>query len=118
MVDFAKFHGVSLIRMEDLTGVRWTKKQSREQRRDSGRSLHKWAFYQLQQFIEYKAALAGIAVERVNRDKTSWTCCRCGEVKPTRPSSRWFVCPRCHRKKHIDANAADNIAQAISGLAA
>ena len=118
VIEFARLHGVTKIRMEDLTGVRWTKKQSREQRKDSGRSLHKWAFYQLQQFIKYKARLAGIAVEFVNRDGTSRTCSRCGEVRPSRSNSRWFICPRCGRKKHVDSNAAQNVAYAISGLAA
>lgn len=118
VVEFAKLHGVGMIRMEDLTGVRWTKNQRRKQRKDPGRSLHKWAFYQLQQFIEYKATLAGITVEYANRDNTSRTCSRCGEVKPSRSNSRWFTCPRCKKQKHVDANAADNIAHAISGLAA
>lgn len=94
--------------MENLAGVRWIKKQSRKQRKDHGRSLHYWPFYQLQQFIEYKATLAGIEVEYVNRDRTSLTCSRCGEAIKGRPKSRWFVCPRCRKTKHIDVNAADN----------
>lgn len=114
VIEFAKIHGVSISRMEDLTGVRWTKSQCKEQRKDSGRSLHKWAFNQLQQFIEYKASMAGIKIEYVNRDNTSRTCSRCGDVR----NSRWFICPRCKRRKHVDANAAENIAHAISGLAA
>ncbi|RJO62799.1 MAG: transposase [Dehalococcoidia bacterium] len=118
LIDFAITQGATKIHLEDLTGVRWTKQQRRKQRKDPGRSLHSWAFYQLQQFVEYKAALAGIAVEYVNRDKTSVACSRCGEVVESRPRGRWFICPRCKKIKHIDANAADNIAQAISGLAA
>ncbi|MEW6725683.1 MAG: transposase [Bacillota bacterium] len=118
VVDFAIANGVTKIRMEDLAGVRWTKKQSKKQRKDHGRSLHCWPFYQLQQFIEYKATIAGIKVEYVNRDRTSLTCSRCGEAIKGRPKGRWFVCPRCKRTKHIDVNAADNIAEAISGLAA
>lgn len=118
VAEFAISHDVTYIRMEDLTGVRWMKKQSKNQRRDHGRSLHCWPFYQLQKFIEYKAALIGIEIELVNREKTSLTCSRCGEVVRNRPNGRWFECPRCKRRKHIDANAAENIAQAISGLAA
>ncbi len=118
VVDFAKKNGANLIRLEDLTGIRWTRRQSRKQRQDHGRSLHHWPFFQLRQFIEYKAALAGIEVQSVNRDKTSQTCSRCGETRSVRPASRWFECPRCKRKKHVDANAAENVASAISGLAA
>lgn len=117
VIEFAKLHGVTKIRLEDLTGVRWTKSQRKGQRKDRGRSLHSWAYYQLWQFIEYKAALAGIQVELVNPDLTSLTCSRCGHVHKSRPKGRWFTCKRCKKIKHIDVNGADNIAQAISGLA-
>ncbi|MDQ0287883.1 IS605 OrfB family transposase [Desulfofundulus luciae] len=118
LVDFAIIHGVTKIRLEDLTGARWAHPQRREQRKDHGRSLQYWPYYQLRQFIEYKAVLAGIRVELVNPDLTTLTCSRCGEVIRTRPKGRWFRCPRCRRVKHVDVNAADNIAQAVSGLAA
>lgn len=116
VVDFALSHGATCIRMEDLAGVRWTKRQNRKQRWDHGRSLHYWPFYQLQQFIEYKATLVGIRVEYVNREKTSLTCSRCGEEKHSRSNGRWFICPRCKKVKHVDVNAA--VAEAVSGLAA
>lgn len=118
VVEFAELHGATKIRMEDLTGARWEMAQRKEQRRDPGRSLHYWSFYQLQQFIAYKAALAEIEVEYVNSDLTTLTCSRCGEVIKNRPKDRWFRCPRCKRIKHIDVNGAENIAQAVSGLAA
>jgi IS605 OrfB family transposase len=117
VIEFARFHGVTKIRMEDLTGARWANPQRKGQRRDHGRSLQYWPYYQLRQFIEYKAALAGIKVELVSPHLTTLTCSRCGEVRRSRPKGRWFRCPRCRRVKHIDVNAADNIAQAVSGLA-
>ena len=115
VIDFAISHEITKIRLEDLTGTRWTK-QRKSQRKDPGRSLHYWPFYQLRKFIEYKAVLTGIEVELVIPDLTSLTCSRCGHVHESRPKGRWFKCPRCKKIKHIDANAADNIAQAISGL--
>ncbi|AOQ23059.1 IS200/IS605 family transposase ISHarch20 [Moorella thermoacetica] len=118
VVKFAKSQGVILIRMENLKGVRWTTRQRKVQKRDHGRNLDYWPYYQLQQFIKYKAALAGTRVEFVNRDNTSLTCSRCGETVKSRPQGRWFKCPRCKETMHVDANAASNIAQAISGLAA
>lgn len=118
VIEFAKLHGVTKIRLEDLTGTRWTKQQRKKQRKDHGRSLQYWPYYQLRKFIEYKAALAGIVVELVNPDLTTLTCSRCGEVTKSRSKGRWFKCPRCKKIKHIDVNGADNIAQAISGLAA
>lgn len=117
VVNFAITNNVTTIRMEDLTGIRWTKRQRRSQCKDKGRSLHSWAFYQLQRFIEYKAILAGIIVEYVNREKTSLICSVCGAERK-RPSGRWYVCPTCGSRKHIDANAAANISNAISGIAA
>ncbi|RJX18226.1 MAG: transposase [Ammonifex sp.] len=117
LIDFAVAHGVTKIRLEDLTGTRWTKQQRKERRRDHGRCLHYWPYYHLRQFIEYKAALAGIRVELANPDLTTLTCSRCGEVIRSRPKGRWFRCPRCKKIKHIDVNGADNIAQAISGFA-
>ncbi|MGI9951312.1 transposase [Moorellaceae bacterium AZ2] len=118
VLDFAVAQGVTLIRMEDLTGVRWATAQRKEQKSDHGRNLDYWPYYQLQHFIEYKARLAGIQVEYVNRDKTSLTCSRCGETVKSRPRGRWLKCPRGKRIMHVDANAASNIAQAISGIAA
>jgi IS605 OrfB family transposase len=117
VVNFALASGVSHIRMEDLTGVRWTRNQNRSQRRDHGRSLHCWSFYQLQKFVEYKAVLAGIEVEYVDRDGTSVACSRCG-APVKRPSGRMLICPGCFARLHVDANAAANISRAISGLAA
>ena len=76
VIEFAKSHGVTKIRLEYLTGARWTKQQRKEQREDHGKSLHYWPYNQLRRFIEYKAALAGIQVELVNPDMTTLTCSR------------------------------------------
>lgn len=118
VIEFAESHGVTKIRMEDLTRARWVKAQRKAQRKDPGRNLHYWPFYQLQHFIAYKATLTGIEVEYVNPNLTTVTCSRCGEIVRSRPQGRWFRCPRCKKVKHIDVNGADNIAQAVSGLAA
>ncbi|MEX1386754.1 IS200/IS605 family accessory protein TnpB-related protein [Hydrogenibacillus schlegelii] len=42
-------------------------------KRDFVRSLNSWSFYRIQQFIAYKARLAGIRVEWVNPKDTSRT---------------------------------------------
>lgn len=117
VIDFAKEQGVTKIRMEDLTDARWEMKQRKKQKHDSGRSLQSWSFYQLQEFIEYKATLTGIEVEYVNKDNTSMICSVCGHKFTSRPKGRMFECPSCGSIRHIDANAARNIAEAISGIA-
>ncbi|MEX1336741.1 RNA-guided endonuclease TnpB family protein, partial [Hydrogenibacillus schlegelii] len=67
IVDWCLARGVSTIRMEKLEGIR----RRKTRKRDFGRSLHSWSFYRLQQFIAYKAQLAGIRVEWVNPKDTS-----------------------------------------------
>ena len=66
-----------------------------------------WAFYQLMQFIRYKAALLGIPVIEVNPAYTSQDCSRC-EQRNT-PNGKSYVCEHCGHKDHRDANAAFNI---------
>jgi IS605 OrfB family transposase len=51
--------GIARITMEDLTHIRARIKAGKRVR---GR-LHRWAFRQLQTFVEYKASAAGIAVD-------------------------------------------------------
>lgn len=111
IVNFAAENGVRCIRMEDLTGIRYKAKSKKE----AGRNLHSWAHYQLQQFIEYKAKMAGIQVEYVNPHHTSQTC-KCGHVDKKNRKRHTFACVKCQYTLHADANAAINISKAISGL--
>jgi putative transposase len=68
LVDVAKTQHAALV-FEDLTGIRSMKKQ----RRSFKYALHSWSFYQLQQFVEYKAKLLGVPVLYVNPAFTSQT---------------------------------------------
>ncbi|MEX1386885.1 transposase [Hydrogenibacillus schlegelii] len=86
-------------------------------KRDFGRSLHSWSFYRLQQFIAYKAGLAGIRVEWVNPKDTSRTCPRCGHCAKENRNGIRFRCRKCGYRGHADAVGAWNISLAISGLA-
>ncbi|AQQ53998.1 RNA-guided endonuclease InsQ/TnpB family protein [Planococcus lenghuensis] len=113
LVDFAVANGVRTLRMEDLTGIRHSAKSKKE----AGRNLHSWAHYQLQEFIAYKAAMAGIQVEYVKPDYTSQTC-KCGHAEKANRKRHVFRCRTCGYQLHADLNAAINIAKAISGLSA
>ena len=77
-------------------------------RRKNNRSLNSWSFYRLTKFIEYKAALAGIRVIRVDPYKTSQRCPSCGEAHKAK--DRKCVC-ECGFYAHRDVVGAINIAR-------
>ena len=77
-------------------------------RRKNNRSLNSWSFYRLTKFIEYKAALAGILVIRVDPYKTSQRCPHCGEAHKAK--DRKYVC-ECGFHAHRDVVGAINIAR-------
>jgi IS605 OrfB family transposase len=95
------------LRLEDLSGIRQRSRQRQTTQTDAGRNRDYWPFFQLEQFITYKAHLAGVAVEKVPAAYTSRSCHRCGTLG-VRKRHR-FVCPRCTYHAHADANAAMNI---------
>lgn len=77
--------------------------------------LRNWSYYELQEMIEYKAAMEGIMVKYVNPAYTSQTCSCCGN-KGERISQSVFkcLCPECSeygKEVNADNNAARNIAK-------
>lgn len=69
-----------------------------------------WSFYELRQFVEYKAKLQGVPVMLVNPAHTSQTCSDCGHCeKANRKSQAEFVCVNCHYSLNADFNASLNI---------
>ena len=95
------------IRLEDLSGIRQRSWQRQTTKTDAGQNRDYWPFFQLEQFITYKAQQAGIAMESVSPAYTSKSCRRCGTLGYRRGAR--FACPRCHHHAHADANAAQNI---------
>ena len=98
IVETAVAHNVKVIKLERLANIRSTTRTSH--------SLHNWSFYRLAQFIEYKAKLAGIAVEYVNPAYTSQTCPVCGHVHHA--NDRNYTC-KCGFHIHRDVLGAMNI---------
>jgi putative transposase len=94
--------------LEDLSGIRERATVRREHRYER----HSWAFFQLRQYIAYKAAQAGVLVYFVDPRNTSRTCSACGHCeKATRKSQAEFSCRRCGFAANADHNAALNISR-------
>ena len=102
IVNDAIAHNVGVIKMEKLSGIRQSARKSRK----NNHNIHNWSFYRLTQYIEYKAALAGILVEYINPAYTSQTCPRCG--KRNHANDRTYQCS-CGYITHRDIVGAVNI---------
>jgi len=97
------------IALEDLTGIR----ERTTVRRENRYERHSWAFYQLRQYINYKAQAAGVPVRLIDPRNTSRTCSQCGHCeKANRQSQASFQCKQCGFCCNADYNAAINISRA------
>ena len=95
------------IRLEDLSNIRKTSKQRKKNKSDAGINRDFWCYFQLENFILYKAQLAGIPVEKVPAPYTSKSCCNCGSINNRNKHS--YKCKRCNAKYHADWGASQNI---------
>ncbi|SDS99097.1 transposase, IS605 OrfB family, central region [Paenibacillaceae bacterium GAS479] len=103
IVNMAIAERVGVIKLENLAGIRKTTRTSRK----NATNLHNWAFYQLQSFIRYKAALAGISVQEVDPAYTSQTCPSCEQRNKAK--DRTYRCCQCRYEAHRDRVGAINI---------
>ena len=94
--------------VEELEGCRSTMKQSKKNRSDSGESRHSWAYYSLEQKLEYKLTQKGLKLIKRPAPYTSKSCSTCGTIGNRK--KHHFNCPNRHYH-NADLNAARNIAQ-------
>jgi len=94
------------IALEDLTGIR--ERVNQNAGKNQRRRVNGWAFYQLKEFLTYKALQAGIPLVLVDPASTSQTCHVCGEHGIRNGKS--FKCPSCGWSGDADFNGAQNIA--------
>ena len=101
VVEFAKKNQCEYINMEKLTKDGF-----------NNTILRNWSYYQLQQYIEYKAEREGIKVRYIDPAYTSQTCARCGHIdKENRQTQEKFICTKCGFELNADHNASINIAR-------
>lgn len=103
IVDFAVRNHAKYINIENLEGFN-----------ANNFFLENWNYYQLEQFITYKANKYGIVVRKINPYNTSQRCSCCGYENPeNRPKKEkgqaYFKCLHCGKEMNADFNAARNI---------
>jgi putative transposase len=95
------------IKLEDLSGINARTTARKAQRADR----LSWSFFQLRQFVTYKAVVAGVPVVLVDPRNTSRECPECHHIdKRNRPTRDEFCCKRCGLAGPADYIAARNIA--------
>ncbi len=94
--------GAGMIVLEDLKNMRKRIKGSKRNRT----RLHRWAFSQLQLFVEYKAQARGLGIIYMNPAYSSQICSLCGALG-ARQKHR-FTCS-CGNRQHSDLNASRNL---------
>ena len=79
-----------------------------------GKKFQQWAFRALQEQVEYKAALTGIAVSKVEPSYTSQQCSKCGTTLDENREGQHFGCLDCGYTANADYNAAKNVARKLA----
>jgi putative transposase len=94
------------VAIEDLEGIR-NRTRFRRKQRDR---MSKWAFAELREYMEYKAALSGVKVQAVDPRNTSKRCPECNHVSGKNRIRRdVFQCDECGYFNHADIVGAKNI---------
>ena len=101
IVDYAAKHRRTIV-VEKLENVRRGKIRAYSEK-------SQWPFYQLLQYIIYKAALRGVMVIEADPAYTSQECSRCHQL----PNGKSFRCARCGHNDHRDANAAFSLSERL-----
>lgn len=92
------------IAIEDLTNIRKTAKPKSKAMKTE---LNRWSFYQLHQFLTYKAKLSGVKLVVIPPQYTSKTCNNCNHIGNR--NGKNFKCKNCGNVADADHNAAKNI---------
>ena len=89
--------------LEDLSKIR------KRRGKHANKRISDWSFFQLEQFLDYKADSLGKNIEFVDARYTSQKCNCCGHTAKNNRTKSLFVCKNCGYTEHADINAAKNI---------
>lgn len=97
--------------IEDLTGVSFDDKNLSQRTKDGKQQLRSWSFYQFEQFLGYKARLAGSTVVKVAAEYTSQRCPKCGGIHKEyrHHNTHEYICENCGYRANDDLTGARNI---------
>ena len=100
----------TLFVIEDLTDVRFATEKSHKDSRYENAS---WAFYDLEQKLEYKAMLKGSSVKKADARYTSQRCPKCGRINADNRdhASHLYACDVCGYKSNDDRLAGMNLCE-------
>ncbi len=96
-----------VIVLENLTGIRESGNKFRKRERAQ---MNRWPYFQLEEFIRYKAAPKVVAVESVSPRHTSQRCSGCCKILKSNRKGQGFYSCSCGLHLNADLNAARNIA--------
>ena len=101
----SKLNPGDTIVLENLTGIR-----NKRLRKPQRTLINSWSFYQLEQFLIYKAMSKCINVEYIDARYTSQRCSCCGFIaRNNRKTQSGFICKNCGFRINADLNASRNI---------
>ena len=100
----------TLFVLEDLTGISFDE-QNLRRGKGQKRELRSWSFYQLEQFLAYKAEEAGSSILKVSPRYTSQRCPKCGRIRKEsrKHATHEYVCDACGYRSNDDRVGAMNI---------
>lgn len=93
------------ITIEDLSNIR---KTAKPKSRALKTELNRWSFFQLRQYLTYKATLSSVPIFAIPPAYTSQTCNDCFHIGER--NGKRFSCKNCGNTSDADHNAAKNIA--------
>ncbi len=106
-----KYGKNTLFVIEDLAGVSFDDKNLSTWDKSHNGELRSWAFYQLEQFLDYKAKETDSYVLKVDASYTSQRCPKCGRIhKPNRHHEiHEYICDSCGYRSNDDRIGAMNL---------